>query len=48
MTPYEFTCPDCHRKIPVTDPMREATLANGCPVCGRAVAEDNFATRSRC
>ncbi|WP_226004347.1 DUF7560 family zinc ribbon protein [Natrinema salinisoli] len=42
MKPYEFTCPDCRREITVTEPMREATLANGCPVCGRSVAEDHF------
>ncbi|MGM0388322.1 DUF7560 family zinc ribbon protein [Natrinema limicola] len=43
MTAYEFTCPDCQRSITVTDPMRAATLANGCPVCGRSVTEGNFA-----
>ncbi|WP_226039487.1 zinc ribbon domain-containing protein [Natrinema sp. DC36] len=43
MKPYEFTCPDCHREIPVTDSMREAALTNGCPICGRSVAERNFA-----
>ncbi|MFD1563287.1 zinc ribbon domain-containing protein [Haloarchaeobius amylolyticus] len=44
MTSYEFTCPDCGREIPVTDPMRDATLVNGCPVCGRSVTADHFAT----
>ncbi|WP_254525339.1 DUF7560 family zinc ribbon protein [Natrinema caseinilyticum] len=43
MKPYEFSCPDCGREIPVTGPMREATLANGCPICGRSVTPDNFA-----
>ncbi|OAQ51534.1 hypothetical protein HTG_15880 [Natrinema mahii] len=42
MTSYEFTCPDCRQEMAVTEPVREATLANGCPVCGRPVADDHF------
>ncbi|WP_440770763.1 DUF7560 family zinc ribbon protein [Natronorubrum sp. DTA28] len=41
---YEFTCPDCQRAIPVTGPMREATLSSGCPICGRSVADVHFGT----
>ncbi|ELZ19813.1 hypothetical protein C477_07538 [Haloterrigena salina JCM 13891] len=48
MNTYEFTCPDCRSAIPVTDPMREATLANGCPICGRSVTGEHFAVRRRC
>lgn len=44
MTEYEFTCPECGQQIEINDPMREATLANGCPVCGASVSADNFAT----
>ncbi|MXV64500.1 zinc ribbon domain-containing protein [Natronorubrum sp. JWXQ-INN-674] len=43
MKTYEFTCPDCRRSFTVTDPMREATLTNGCPVCGGPVAGVDFA-----
>ncbi|WP_436345762.1 DUF7560 family zinc ribbon protein [Natronorubrum sp. FCH18a] len=39
---YEFTCPDCQRSIPVTGPMRDATVANGCPLCGRPVTGTHF------
>jgi|GEM_PF-1637182 len=43
MSAYEFTCPDCQRAIPVTEPMRAATLSHGCPICGRSVTEGDFA-----
>ena len=43
MTDYEFTCPECAQKIELNEPMREATIVHGCPVCGAAVGEDNFA-----
>lgn len=43
MTEYEFTCPECGQRIEVNDPMREATLTNGCPVCGASVTTDSFA-----
>ena len=42
MDTYEFTCPDCRRAFTVTEPMREATLTNGCPVCGGSVARSDF------
>lgn len=44
MERYEFTCPDCRQSFTVTDPMREATLANGCPVCGGPVTGTHFVT----
>ncbi|WP_158059266.1 DUF7560 family zinc ribbon protein [Halorussus halophilus] len=44
MTKYEFTCPECGQQIEINDPMREATLSNGCPVCGAAVAAEHFVT----
>lgn len=42
MTEYEFTCPECGQEIEVNGPMREATLENGCPVCGAGVAPEHF------
>lgn len=44
MTSYEFRCPDCRRSFTVTEEMRDATLTNGCPVCGGAVAYADFMT----
>ncbi|QFU82640.1 DUF7560 family zinc ribbon protein [Natronorubrum aibiense] len=43
METYHFTCPDCRREFTVTEPMREATLENGCPVCGGPVTRTHFA-----
>lgn len=43
MTEYEFTCPECGQQIEINDPMREATLTNGCPVCGASVTAEHFA-----
>lgn len=42
MTAYEFTCAECAQVIEVNEPMREATLASGCPVCGAAVCQSDF------
>lgn len=42
MTEYEFRCPDCEQLIEINDPMREAILDNGCPVCSAAVDADHF------
>jgi putative FmdB family regulatory protein len=42
MEEYEFTCPECEQTIDVNAPMREATIANGCPVCGAAVSAEHF------
>lgn len=39
---YEFTCPECGQQIAVNEPMREATLANGCPVCSAPVTTAAF------
>jgi hypothetical protein len=33
--------------MPVTGSMRDATLSNGCPFCGRPVADEHFATGAR-
>lgn len=44
MRSYEFTCPDCRHEMSVTGSMRDATLSNGCPFCGRPVADEHFAT----
>ncbi|MFP9193109.1 zinc ribbon domain-containing protein [Natronosalvus vescus] len=41
-TEYEFRCTDCGQQITVNPPIREATLAHGCPVCGAPVTPDNF------
>lgn len=43
MDEYEFRCPECGQEIEVNEPMREATISNGCPVCGAAVEENHFA-----
>ena len=37
-----FTCPDCGETMVVNPAMRDALLANGCVVCGAAVAESAF------
>ncbi len=42
MEEYEFTCPDCEQRIELNGPMREATLSNGCPVCGASVHPEHF------
>ena len=42
MEEYVFTCPECGQRIEVNAPMREATLANGCPVCGACVVPEHF------
>ncbi|WP_290818874.1 zinc ribbon domain-containing protein [Halovivax sp.] len=43
MSEYEFVCPECAQEIEINGPMREAILANGCPVCSAAVDTDHFA-----
>ena len=45
MSAYEFTCTDCGQEIEVNEPMREATLTHGCPVCGASVTAANFSTQ---
>ena len=42
MSKYEFTCPDCGQTIEVNEPMREAILEHGCPVCSSAVEPTSF------
>lgn len=42
MTTYEFTCPDCGQEIEVNEPMREAALTHGCPVCSSEVTSTDF------
>lgn len=44
MSEFVFTCPECGQRIEVNGPMREATLTNGCPVCGASVDSEHFAT----
>ena len=43
MTEYEFTCSECGQVIEVNDNMREAIVANGCPVCASAASDEEFA-----
>ena len=42
MSKYEFTCPDCGQEIEVNEPMREAILTHGCPVCASDADRSNF------
>ncbi len=42
MSEYEFTCPDCGQQIEVNEPVREATLCHGCPVCGGSITTEDF------
>lgn len=42
MQEYEFTCPECGQQIAINDPMRDAILTNGCPVCSASVARENI------
>jgi predicted RNA-binding Zn-ribbon protein involved in translation (DUF1610 family) len=42
MTEQKFTCGECGQQIAVNESMREAILANGCPVCAGAASRENF------
>ena len=42
MKEYEFTCAACGQEIAVNDSMREAIVANGCPVCTATAGNDEF------
>ena len=42
MTKYKFTCPECEQEIEVNEPMRDATLSHGCPVCASSVSQSDF------
>lgn len=37
-----FDCPECGQEITVNAPMREAIVANGCPVCTAVVSSEHF------
>ena len=39
---YTFTCTECGQEIEVDKSMREAVLANGCPVCAGVASQTNF------
>ncbi|WP_254862962.1 DUF7560 family zinc ribbon protein [Halovivax gelatinilyticus] len=41
MKEYEFTCPGCGQQIEINDPMREAILSNGCPICSTPVEPEH-------
>jgi len=42
MNEQEFTCSECGQEIAVNESMREAILANGCPVCAAAASDEDF------
>jgi predicted nucleic acid-binding Zn ribbon protein len=42
MEEYQFVCSACTQEIAVNGEMREAILANGCPVCAAAVTPADF------
>lgn len=42
MTKYGFTCPECAQEIEMNEPMREATLSGGCPVCSTSISPEHF------
>ena len=46
MTTYQFTCSECGQQIEVNEPMREATLEYGCPVCSSSVSRTDFVEQS--
>ena len=39
---YAFVCPECDSEIEVDASMRDALLANGCVICGGAIAPSAF------
>ncbi|MEF8877939.1 MAG: hypothetical protein V5A60_14600 [Haloarculaceae archaeon] len=41
-TRYAFECPHCGERTVVDGPVRDLLVADGCAVCGRAVAEEAF------
>lgn len=45
MKEYEFVCPACGQRIPADGAMRDAIVANGCPVCSAAADADCFGPR---
>ena len=42
MDEYLFVCSECAQEIAVNEEMRDAILANGCPVCATAVTREEF------
>ncbi|AXR78621.1 Zn ribbon containing protein [Natrarchaeobaculum sulfurireducens] len=42
MEQYEFRCPACATQFPVDSPVLDATVENGCPLCGQPVSTDHF------
>lgn len=42
MEEYQFVCSACTQEIAVNGEMRDAILANGCPVCAAAVTTAEF------
>ncbi|MFC4542711.1 zinc ribbon domain-containing protein [Halosolutus amylolyticus] len=45
MARYEFTCPDCTAQLEFDDRQRSVAIRSGCPLCGRPIADTDFATR---
>jgi len=43
MVKCQFHCPECDQVIEVNGPVREAIIANGCPVCTATVDTTHFA-----
>lgn len=39
---YVFGCRECGESVGANAPVREALVANGCPLCGAAVSTSAF------
>ncbi len=42
MQEYTYICPECTQEISVNSEMKNAILANGCPVCAATVTRTDF------
>jgi len=42
MSECQFRCRECGQRIAVNEQMRDAILANGCPVCKAATEPSDF------
>ncbi|GAB7095017.1 hypothetical protein JCM30237_21700 [Halolamina litorea] len=42
MKEHEFVCQDCGQHIEVNEPMHQAILQNGCPVCSASAEPADF------
>ncbi|MBP1987022.1 DUF7560 family zinc ribbon protein [Halolamina salifodinae] len=42
MKEHEFVCQDCGQQIEVNEPVQQAILENGCPVCSAPASPDDF------